>query len=296
MDILKKIYQDFKTYYKNEHELLKKIRDIYYGAPQDVTLQWEDPDTGNIENLSIPSYSKLRDRFMSDVNSAMGKTVYVDAENGSDTSGDGTQGAPFKTIRKAIDSVPTGGKAAISLISDITVEGTISISRKYIRIVGNTSGKKITVKNNRGYGFQLLHDTVLEIHPSIDEIIWIPGTVNVQHWNTLFKSFEGNNTLILNHWHPSHRLKITIQPNNDSKSGHIINNEAGFLTIYMDKVDFIIPDTSKYAICFDNIACQMGSISYKKPDGTELQQSDVIKCITKDSNGVPRNIISNIVF
>jgi len=65
----------------------------------------------------------------------MYRTFYVDAVNGSD-SNLGTSATPFKTIKKAIDSVPVGGYGEIHVVGDYSLsDGLIAIQNKTIRII-----------------------------------------------------------------------------------------------------------------------------------------------------------------
>jgi len=316
MDILKKIYQDFKTYYKNGHELLKKIRDIYYGAPQDVTLQWEDPDTGNIENLSIPSYSKLRDRFMSDVNSAMYKTVFVDAENGSDETGDGSQGAPFKTLRKAIDSIPSGGAADIYLNGHYIMTDSISIRNKSVKlyVYGTLEVKNYSQVSHYHAGFILDSNASLSI-----KILKYPGDnrnldrkliINPENDVGGVEAFiviESGSTFTLEmllDYDQSGKIPVEIRNGNLIQLNPWNANTAlakiGIIQYAYNKsfsikmhsnTNFIINNGGVFELEY------IGNLrKFIDENGNEIDLKTKISGVVKDSNGVPRNIISNIVL
>jgi len=145
------IGQQLNSLLHNYAEFVDKYYQFFTGPAQDVHVEYYDIN-GNPRQANIPSVAKLRDRFISDVNSAMSKTVYVDAENGSDSTGDGSQGAPFKSLRKAVDSVPVGGY------------GTIIFTSPYIlRENVNLYGKNIVLK----FPFDVNHDNG-EYHMIID--------------------------------------------------------------------------------------------------------------------------------
>jgi len=72
------------------------------------------------------------------VPSMMSKTFYVDAVNGDDLN-DGSSTAPFKTIKKAVDSVPVGGYGTINLLSGITITTSFSFENKVIRLKTGTA-------------------------------------------------------------------------------------------------------------------------------------------------------------
>ncbi len=69
----------------------------------------------------------FRQKVWDDVGGALGqfvKSIYVDAINGNDTN-DGSYQKPFKTIKKACDSVAVGGYADIKLIGSQTKEDRV---------------------------------------------------------------------------------------------------------------------------------------------------------------------------
>lgn len=73
-------------------------------------------------------------------------TLYVNATTGSDTTGDGTQSAPFKTIQKAIDTFPHGVLCTLYVAPD-TYNEAIVISGKIVTI-RSTAGAGSTIYNH----------------------------------------------------------------------------------------------------------------------------------------------------
>jgi len=74
----------------------------------------------------------------------MSRTFYVDAENGDDNN-DGSEFAPFATIRKACDSVPVGGFGRINLADGqiFNIDTDFYLINKYIEIIGSGNNKPI---------------------------------------------------------------------------------------------------------------------------------------------------------
>ncbi len=72
----------------------------------------------------------------------MSRTFYVDAENGDDNN-DGSESAPFKTIKKACDSVPNGGYGKIHLSAGqiFHISEVVPLDNKTIIIYGDSSNK-----------------------------------------------------------------------------------------------------------------------------------------------------------
>ena len=56
-------------------------------------------------------------------------TIYVDQTNGND-SNNGNHGSPFKTLQKAIDTVPIDGNADIHILGDYALTSNVIISSK----------------------------------------------------------------------------------------------------------------------------------------------------------------------
>jgi len=79
----------------------------------------------------------------------MKRTFYVDADNGDDNN-PGTSDAPFKTLRKAIDSVPMGGIGDIRIKGDYILDEVILIVNKKIQMSlhGNLQINWITDDSN----------------------------------------------------------------------------------------------------------------------------------------------------
>jgi len=59
---------------------------------------------------------------------------------------------------------------------------------------------------------------------------------------------------------------------------------------------FIINNTTIKLIEISNSRFTIGDCSFEDSSGNSVSLSDYVSNIIKDSNGIPRNIISNIVF
>jgi len=94
----------------NMAEQSRKTYDMFYSpTPADVHLPQYD-ETGHLSTMTIPNRAKIKAQMWDDVGAAIGqfdRVFYVDAVNGDD-SGPGTRHAPFSTIKKAVSSTPTG--------------------------------------------------------------------------------------------------------------------------------------------------------------------------------------------
>lgn len=82
------------------------------------------------------------------------RVYYVDANSGDDATGLGTQGSPFKTIKKAFDTIPQGGtgRIEISLSQTHIISEDIDYSAKRVHIGAvsypQTSGERPVIQFN----------------------------------------------------------------------------------------------------------------------------------------------------
>ena len=186
-------------------EIVEWMRKIA-GQTGYAQLQYYDRN-GNLVTKNVPTIGQLIQQFQHSVNAQMAKTVYVDQVNGSDTTGDGSQNAPFKSLLRAYNSVPNGGFVNIVLLGDYNVgnQQGLLISNKYVRIAGaslNSDGSpRITLRNDpnsRGLisvgdnGYLWLDDLILECNDGGDP---------VPHWSTLLKVGVGkHSTIVIGHF------------------------------------------------------------------------------------------------
>jgi len=105
---------------------------------------------GQLKKSNTPTIPQLIEQFRQGVNAQMAKTVYVHQQEGSDTTGDGSQNAPFKSFPKAIFSAPSGGEVKVVLLSDYELandSGVTFIVNRCVRI--NTNGHVLRKTNTR---------------------------------------------------------------------------------------------------------------------------------------------------
>ena len=108
----------------NAANVFRKMYDLHYNPnPLDVPFEYID-ENGNKVTTTIKNVAGFRKRIWDDVGGALGqfsRTFYVDADNGDDSNA-GSSDSPFKTIKKAVNSTPVGGKAIIRLKGDFLIE------------------------------------------------------------------------------------------------------------------------------------------------------------------------------
>jgi len=317
------IGQRLNSVLHNYAEFVDKYYQFFTGPAQDVHVEYYDIN-GNPKQANIPSVAKLRDRFINDVNSVMYKEIYVDAENGSDTSGDGSKSAPFKTIDKAVGSIPSGGLGRIYLRGEFIADH-IYIENKHIIIGPWNEGFKIkarvyprTVGGANYYeyiGFGIVSTGTLffnlENNNNTQAIIEIPDIPNDKPITPLsgftvipedarFGSIYFYLRNQIDNRQPirigSRAILITVMQWSYNRPTHFAVNISGHYDgtnrhIMVHSNGNLIDVEGSPASIYINYRG-----GFKDENGNAIDPKSKIKGIIKDSNGRPLNVISNLAF
>ncbi len=295
------------------------VVDLYDSTPKDVEIIQKD-NNGNLFTKDIANRGKFKQELWDDVGSALGqfnRTFYVDAENG-DNNNNGDSNHSFKTIKKACDSVPIGGYGEIYLIGsgdsdnpyNYVIGSNISIAQKYINIAPTQTGVEITptVIANSSYnitlGFTLKNGALI---------------ISTRNKLTINNAQKADSNLPF-YWHSSGVINVLgnsfIRLGGYPADNRLIIKDGGCHLIHLCLRD---SDTSAASIglqyvnaVFDNttpdakliniynsagtFSLATYSVSLTDTNGDTVSWGDSISGIVKDSNGVPRNVVSNIVF
>jgi len=245
-------------------------------------------------------------------NPPMSRTYYVDAVNGDDVN-DGSGGSPFKTIKKAIDSVPIGGYGSIRILSnEINIENDITLYNKYIYISGSSAPsssaliKNISYTDNYGNattGF-VLQNSVLEIYRcTIQTANWADSSQGDSFYQGFIKRRSSHSSVV--------KLSGTSVLLGDTPFARIDFNTPHGVDIQMRYRNGYGDYAQNYSISC-NGANKNGVFLYieegttrlsvsgislgKKIDGSDLSWDDLVVGIVRDTDGKSRNILSNIVL
>jgi hypothetical protein len=246
----------------------------------------------------------------------MSPTFYVDAVNGDDNN-DGSQNAPFKTLQKAFDSIPFGGRGVIVLLSDIVLNENVRTGENKF-IVLDLNDHKISTSvyiDHSQYAIYsvIIHSgTVLHIllrNYGVLETPDIPTDIPISPMRALLSFYEDcvnagiafyissrsgtpwaeirdkTRLVSVRHWsncRPS-GIFITLFPHYNR-----ILNLYGSNSYY---VDFQGAVGGIYSVIANN-----DSTGYIRRDGVNISVKDAITGIIRDVNGVPRNVIGNIIL
>jgi len=244
------------------------------------------------------------------------KIFYVDAGNGDDTN-DGSKDKPFKTIEKAINSIPVGGYGKIILrgSEDFVIDNDIYVKNKLIRIFGNetdTTAKPVIrnrcyVYNYHGKDYNATNGIILQ-------------NAAFYAWYVTFQTGDFvDNSLPISHrvgfflrWGGTTGGQITLEECT-VKIGDTPFVKASDRQIY-DLIHYYKNDhyNEEYSVLFNGknrdsflIGLDAGTFRVSlthyflgtKRDGSSLSYSDLLYGIVRDSgSGNPINLLSNINF
>ncbi|WP_456390597.1 hypothetical protein [Hydrogenimonas sp.] len=304
----------------NIAEQNRKAYEIFYSpTPGDVSLPQYD-ELGNLTAVTIPNRAKIRQQMWDDVGAAIGqmsRTFYVDAENGDDLN-DGSSGAPFATIKKACDSVPTGGRGSIYLSNsaDHILTLDIGIIHKNITFyavnkAGDGSHAKI-IPEQYVYSFSgndyaairrfMLRNAVIGLY-EIDPILPAPADGLVPYagpGNMMLFDMGGSvvtsvNGLVLN------RVDAVIPAKNDQgKQFYVAGGKywdhSGLISISQYEAHHSIETAGTKLFYIHKQTCSFVTTSSEMTDPDGNVSYDFFDGIVFDADGKPRNITSNLVF
>ena len=309
------IYNTARRALFNAGEIVRKSWALHFDpTPRDVNVSFYD-ENGELRTVAVPNLSLIKKRMWDDVNAAVGlwkRFLYVDV-NGDDNNS-GTASEPFRTIEKAISVIPTGGSGRIYLKGgqEHKLSNTITIENKHVTITCEpgtdaanyptlTADPKIVNLSGNDYNFL--------------PAFVVAGTLRIGWCKINVPAIQDSNidlaprerALVVpaynNPWYGAPTISINYCQINLNKGFRLIDfhnwgGRSDLVSIQLWGNTIVINDTATPLIDFDyGIAgfYQNGN-SLTDSSGNNLAWSDVISGIVKDSNGIPRNVVSNIIF
>jgi len=259
------------------------------------------------------------------------RVFYVDQENGDDNN-PGTADAPFKTLKKAIDSVPVSGYGEIYILNDYVVtpeENIIYVMNKNIKLILYKKLVFVPVVREccgslyKGVTKFIAYNSSLHIYTAYMQYPQLLIRREYpSEWSSAYDHSNGsavfsahNSTVEIffdKTSHTDNTIIIDIPEDfilfsvSDSRTW-AFTAEAPYavfsLSIYSPYVnvkfilDGLLSYISAYAgSCVLNVYATSGKVSMVNSDGDNIDIKNKIGNIIRDSNGVPRNILSNKVF
>ena len=325
---LAEIQQKLDRLIQNMSEQNRRAYQIFYDpTPQDVELPQLD-ENGNLITVRIPNRAKIKaevDGFIAGAETTIKgwweSTFHVDANNGDD-SNDGSTSAPFRTIHKAVSSVPFGGKGTIKLLSSYTAD-----SEEIVYVIGRQIN--IDFSNLIEVSWIRIEGTDTSA-PALQFYVGHSGCISFygNYGSDAKIVLHKNNTGYPESTSRNSFIRLLSDGNVNSASFYFLNTKenyppievysgglvAGFPSSNMrsfKNIVFaehygkagsdIIIDKDNGAFLFDfHLGC--GALSFltncniKDASGNNLSLADVTLGLVRDSNGNPRNVISNIIL
>jgi len=276
-------------------EFAKAYGDIFDSTPKNVGIQVMN-DQGAVVTKTIANRGMFKQQIWDDVGRALGqfnRTFYVDAKNGNDNN-NGSKSNPFKTISKAINSCPVGGNIFIVLLSDYTISSDqelIRFQNKKIYINGGNQSHSITINQNNaknifaGSGY-IIFTSINKININFNY-----DTSTPIFWSTPIYSGEANSKLLQIIYTNINTVNLT-----DNSGTNTVKKLISTCDVDFTNNTFIINNTTIKLIEVSDTRFVLFNCSFKDSNGNNVSLSDYVIGIIKDSNGVPRNILSNVIF
>ena len=213
------------------------------------------------------------------------QTFYVDQQDGDD-SNLGSSDAPFKTLSKAINSIPTGGYGTVYIVGTCEVDNYIGIENKLVKLFSVDDSSKVIY--NR-----------VSINPIYVRNATLIHRINVELVNSqdttprIIVKGEGSGAYII----------FSTQAHNNAKASvnlgdyTTINSSVGASLFYLG-IDFTFGQSSYLCDIYHTaiLNLEKGTVTV---NGTAITDEDIVnhtKNLVRDGNGTPRNIVSNIIL
>ena len=291
--------------------------DLYDSEPKNVNILQKD-ENGNIVTKTIANRGMFKKQLWDDVGSALGqfnRKFYVDPENGDDNN-DGSSENPFKTIKKAIEATPIGGKVTITFPNgtsddikqiNITEEHYCVIEGKivYFRILPYTNlifnSRSKDTHDSKGY-FTCNNSFIFITGYGDGRQITLKAKDENVDWSYLgrWSLFELSNSLVKINFYKNNQIYFEDNsPNFVSVTNRDYSGVFASLGFYSTKLKFDMSGDNP-AYIFE---IGQGNLSYSRywgsvqdQDGNDISETDRMSGVIKDSDGKPRNIIANIII
>ena len=279
----------------NADEFVRKWIEFLSAPAGNVTLEYYDRN-GNLRTVSFSNRNKLVQDFIQNVNAVMDKAFYVDAVNGSDTN-DGTETSPFATIEKTITSAPPSSEVFVVLRSDITWASTVLKNKVNVIIVGDTAflGRRPVIKTTLS---ELVKGEGIRLHFNDVDIVFDRTQVGVTNREFLFAHgtyrYRGDNYIT---YFSLFSCDITI--NHATDRAVILSPPTVAASIVKVNVTFNNTGTGLIYLCSAKstryLSIDPSTVTLTE-NGTAVALKTRIADVIKDANGIPRNIVTDLIL
>ena len=282
--------------------------DLYDSAAKNVDIIQKD-DNGNIYTKTIANRGMFKQQLWDDVGGALGqfnRTFYVDADNGDDNN-DGSSGNPFKSLQKAVDSVPISGFGCINLVSDYTGSFNVNLKTIYMSI---NAGKVWTIPMGdrcdiTGSNVGIYNQGNLIVDKGDGSDITAENYAGFWVSDSEYNIFLG---IIANLCLINNKATNPVRIDSD-RSLFGVRNSGMNQNIQINLVVYNIYTNGNFTLDGNLMQLNNGCGSFQwnnfnndssfqviDSSGNAVDVKTKIAGIIKDSNSVPRNVISNIIL
>lgn len=272
---LNNINQNVLNLIKNGTNIISFLKEFTTGSAKDVSIQQIEAD-GSTTTKSFPNIAKFTGNVESTIKHELSKTVYVDENNGDD-SNDGSSSHPIKNIHNAVSFIPNGGKLTIYLLSDCNWSSNVFAYNKIIEIRLNGFALNF-VKYANSSGKYLLYSII-----GYSNTVYFSG--NSKDGSKVVLPVLGDGNEIFS---PDHSVFIKSYGSGEPENSCV---HFGYGADIEDNGDFYISSCTSSVCSFSFSGGQL-----IQSNGSSRTLTDLVSGVVKDSNGVPRNIQSNLEF
>lgn len=294
----------------NSSEAINKWRDFVLTPAGDIQVQYYNSQ-GQLVTETLPNRAKLFNQLLNDAKQIMEKTVYVNQSTGDDNN-DGTQNRPFKTLQKAVDSVPAGGLVSIYIQGDYVLTSDVLVSGKKtvnIYLDGKLTTEWHIVNQTVAsvYNIQLIGNSIVQVFSCSNAVSYqfeIPSRPSNMQGLTLSSTAGLFYVLDTRIGNILIRPQDSVQHNVSIAEGSLIVNSWGvgkFSIILLNSNGSITLGNNAFLVNLASAGvatCKLslaGSIT-KGGSTVNPPYTSLFGGIIRDTNNVPRNIISNYVL
>ena len=298
------------------------LPDLLDSDPKTVEYIFKDLN-GNLQTKNIENRGLFKKHIWDDVGSALGqfsRTFYVDAVNGDDNN-DGSSTRPFKTFTKAYNSIPYSGFGEIIFTSDYVFEHSLfTLKTRTIKIY-STHKLEIEVANDGNYNY-LATRFFISANSAISIALYGGGQLIVGRNGNFDSSLgwygNGRGVFVYSNETPAYtigrgQINILVREASDTpivlEKGILVCPNGGssdfsgsgfdFSLVTWKGVNNVVLHSSNpigYVIATHPPSNIFWYTNLVDENGNSLDITSKISGVIKDTNGVPRNIVSNIVF
>ncbi len=288
--------QKISNFIAVQSDRLRKTGDLYYtNTPRNVEVKDLDEE-GNIVTNTLPNVAQFRNDVWGAVDNALGqfnKMFYVDATNGDDLN-DGSNANKFKTLKKAIDSIPIGGVGFVYITPEEHIlTDNISVKNKTLKIRGLSgvatirSTSKVIGSLNYKNGFVFggsCSFASYDVNYISDEkadvsLGWNSGAKSVLMSDSSYPCnlsvYIVNSNIVLN------STDAQFAKFGSSSFGGFASLSFSYSTMTLNS-NYLIEVTQP--IAFYQVANTIDDVNF------------LLSGVAKDGNGVPRNVISSMIL